>query len=86
MWEYVPQTEIMTDIDFWALTDIINYNTKLMSLVNKCLGVIIMEYVSWASSSSSFINLQYYYKTTHVQYIEERIGCRLAGYNLCPIV
>lgn len=31
------------------------------------------------------IHLQYCYKNTYVQYKEETIGLRLAGYNLCQI-
>lgn len=65
-------------------THTLNYNTRLMSLVNKYLGVLIMKYVSGASLSC--IHLQYYKKVAYVQYIEEQFGCRLAGYNLFPVV
>lgn len=43
----MSQFEIITNIDFGActvtlFTDILNYNTKLMSLVNKYFGVLII--------------------------------------------
>lgn len=66
-------------------TDILNYNTKLISLVNTFVWSEHTERLSHVpGASTSFLNLQYYHKNPCTVY--RSTDCRLAGFNLCPPV
>lgn len=54
MWERMSKSEVMTNIMTMTLfANLLNYNTKLMSLVNEYLGVLIMKFCNTDALNAS---------------------------------